>query len=225
MENTETATGEPKEESIRKLTSEIARGQLAVLGYQDILQELEAHFKGEGFTEELYKLLAPQMKIPPGQMEKNFYESIGRKMLRIPMPDDRANLITAAAFGVPFFQQSEQGGEIIVLSYKVAEPGERFIQTEFDPNKDSKHQIKLIPELERTELLAARLAFNNGFKGNFPDSLGIVAEMRKRGLITLPNESNPALTMSIRHPGKVPSAAASALSWAFPIRITYTKNP
>lgn len=133
LDTPENPGSEENKESFRGLIKEIAADQLIALGYENVLADARKWLDGEvGYPEVLLT-----------------------KLNRIPNQDEARKLLSAALFGIPFSWDEEN---IVIASYKLEEPSNRTIQTEIDPNRDSKALIKSVPNKEGTKLLVGKVA-------------------------------------------------------------------
>jgi|SRR3989338_3444807 len=150
------------ENPIRGLVSRVATNQLTALGYSEQLEKIRTWFdnplEGFVFSEGVSDKFIEEMK-------RGIPEASLSQMVRISERDQARKLVAAALYGIPF-SQDENG--VVLVSYDFEEPSNSTIQTEFDPNKDSKHMARPKPNIAGTTILKAKVT--EGFEQNKMDN-------------------------------------------------------
>lgn len=158
--NQETEQG--AENPLRNLISRVATNQITALGYSEQLEKIRTWFdkplEGFVFSEGISGKFIEEMK-------RGIPEASLSQMVRISDRDQARKLVAAALYGIPF-SQDENG--VVLVSYDFEEPSNRTRQTDFDPNKDSKHMAKPVPNTEGTAVLRAKVT--EGFEQNKMDN-------------------------------------------------------
>src|SRR3989344_3276884 len=150
------------ENPIRGLISRVATNQIIALGYKVELEKIRVLLEKplEDFT---FSEGVPQNFID--ELSRGMPEVSLSYMRRISNRDQARRLVSAALFGIPFSQDEDA---IVIAEYDFEEPSNRTIQTDFDPNKDSKHMARPVPNTEGTAVLKAKVL--EGFEQNKMDN-------------------------------------------------------
>lgn len=164
--DSENPSAEESKESIRGLVKKLAADQLKALGYEEVLAKIREWFTGQPLRDFQFSPgISDDSKV---QFEQGLLEACLNQLLRIPDKDEARRLVVAAVFGEAFSKD-------LIVSYRLEEPSIKSIQTEFDPNGDSKDKLKLIPNTEGSKRLVAQVS-NTGF---IPDGQTPVDVVRK----------------------------------------------
>lgn len=210
----QTPTPEQGEESIRQLTIALAKEQLEIMGYKKIVEQGEEWLRTNN-RPDLLQLIGSSKGIEQriDEIYQETLDYLSSQIKLIPNSKEARGLLAAALFGFPM---GGEGSEML-LSYQVAAPSSGTIQTQFDPNKDSKDFAKPIPNFPGTKLLIGRIA-QAGFikEGNVP--LDVIRQTQWQSYKY--QGVNGLLELTITPPvNQKLKAAKSPKEWAYTVQV------
>lgn len=184
---------EGNKESIRSLVSSVARSQLEALGYKDTLAKFQEWFKGNPTAGFRFSKGISDSFIE--EFRSGLLEVYLDEIKRIPDKDQARKLVNAALFGIPFSEG--ETGEVVIISYDIAEPNNRTRLTNIDPNNPGNNVWESVPNVGPTKILAGKVA-NTGF---VPAGLVPIDVIRKLSwgekVFEGVKQDNPSVKMSI----------------------------